>query len=221
MPGNGSRETSVHASGEGIAASASADLSAQVLARFIAVNGRHPVTSADDAYINHWCRTVEALCASRPETPDEVRAHMLAERLPIPSYLRSDNTGMLPADYFQLADEAGGVDQLAPWFLKQWPDPGHAAVEWRFYINGQYVCLHSATPRLMQRKDELAAEISAALARPDGRSAEWLDRLHALVDELDQTTAQFTAYDRLRFGGPVSRDTLINDVRAAYPRSDR
>jgi hypothetical protein len=27
----------------------------------------------------------------------------------------------------------------------------------------------------------------------------------------------FTAYDRLRFGGPTSRDTLIDAVRTRYP----
>jgi hypothetical protein len=58
------------------------------------------------------------------------------------------------------------------------------------YLSGQYVCLTETTPQL----------------------------LHTLVDELDAQTAEFTAYDRLRFGGPVSRDTLINDVRMACPR---
>jgi hypothetical protein len=47
----------------------------------------------------------------------------------------------------------------------------------------------------------------------------WLAELHALVDELDALEPPFAPYDRLRFGGPISRDTLIDDVRARFPRT--
>lgn len=197
--------------------SAATDLSRRVVAKFLEVNGVHLMTPADDAYVDRYYRTVDVVCANRLESPDEVRSGMLAGRLPIPGYLRSDGTEMLPSDYFRLADEAGGVDELESWFLQHWSDHGHAVAEWQFYLNGQYVCLRSTTPLLIQRKDELTAQIVAALARPDPRSAVWLDRLHLLVDELDELTVEFTAYDRLRFGGPVSRDTFINDVRTDYP----
>jgi hypothetical protein len=194
------------------------DLSAQVVARYVEINGRHPMTAEDDAYVDRHYRTLEALCADRAETPDEVRAEMLAGRLPLPGYLRSDGTPMFPADYFRLVDDAGGVDRLATWFHRHWSDADHAAEEWDSYLSGQYVCLSETTPGLMRRKDELAAEIRSALAVPEPGSDEWLDHLHALVDELDAQTVEFTAYDRLRFGGPVSRDSLITDVRAAHPR---
>jgi hypothetical protein len=200
------------------AVSTAPDLTAQVVARYFQVNGRHPMTTDDDAYVDRLCHTMEALCADRAETPDEVRADILARRLPLPGYLRSDDTQMFPVDYFRMADEAGGVGRLAPWFLRHWSDPDHAAEEWDSYLSGQYVCLTEMVPRLMRRKDELVAEINAALAAPDPPAPEWLDHLHTLVDELDAQTAEFTAYDRLRFGGPVSRDSLITDVRATYPR---
>lgn len=196
------------------------DLSRRVVAKFFEVNGVHMMTPADDAYVDRYCQTVDVACANRLESPDEVRSHMLAGRLPIPSYLRSDGLEMLPSDYFRLADEAGGVDDLESWFLRHWSDQEHAVAEWHFYLNGQYVCLRSTTPLLMQRKDELTADIEAALARPEPGSAAWLDRLRFLVNELDELTVEFTAYDRLRFGGPVSRDTLINDVRTAYLERD-
>ncbi|MFD1048199.1 DUF6058 family natural product biosynthesis protein, partial [Kibdelosporangium lantanae] len=83
-------------------------------------------------------------------------------------------------------------------------------------LSGQYVCLRSVTPTTMRRKDALMTAIDDAVRdpRPDDRS--WLSRLHALVDELDALEPPFTAYDRLRFGGPVSRDTHVDQVRAAY-----
>ena len=67
----------------------------------------------------------------------------------------------------------------------------------------------------MQRKDELTDAITDHLAQPrDTR-----DRLDALVDELDGLLAEFTDYDRLRFGGPVSRDRFVTDIRASRPDS--
>ncbi|MFF8929785.1 DUF6058 family natural product biosynthesis protein [Streptomyces longwoodensis] len=45
-----------------------------------------------------------------------------------------------------------------------------------------------------------------------------VERLHTLADELDTLEPAFTPYDRLRFGGPTSRDTCIDAVRARFPR---
>jgi hypothetical protein len=196
------------------------NLAAEVSARFRAVNGDHPMTAADDAYVNRTHVTLDELCADRTETAADVRAHMLAERLPLPSYLRTDGTEMVPADYFRLADEAGGVAPLPTWFARHWTDSAHAAAEWRAYVDGQYVCLRAVTPRAMQHKDELADAITDHLAHP-ADTQDWRDRLHTLVDELDALLAEFTAYDRLRFGGPVSRDRFVDDIRAAHPRSPR
>jgi hypothetical protein len=47
-----------------------------------------------------------------------------------------------------------------------------------------------------------------------------LDRFHLLVGRLDAIEPPFTGYDRLWFGGPVSRDTCIDAVREKYPRPD-
>lgn len=195
-----------------------ADLAALVAARFIEVNGKHPMTGADDAYVDNHYVSLAVQCRNRAETADEVRDHMLAGRLPLPGYLRSDGAEMTPPNYFQLADAAGGIPKLAEWFMAHWSDREYAAAEWHAYLDGHYVCLRSATPPMMRRKDELVAEIRDALADPAGDSPEWLERLHALVDELDGVLADFTGYDRLRFGGPVSRDIYVDEARAKYPR---
>lgn len=80
------------------------------------------------------------------------------------------------------------------------------------------MCLHSVTPATIQRKEYLTTTISASEGEPDAGSARWSGRLHALVDELDTLAPAFTAYDRLRFGGPTSRDTCVDAVRARFPR---
>ncbi len=193
------------------------DLKQRLVERFREINGDHPMTAADDAYVSAQFVVLEELCAVRGRDADAVRRLMLDGRLPLPGYLRSDGAEMVPADLFALADEAGGVDLLEAWFTAHWADPVAGKAEWDAYLSGQYVCLHSVTPATIRRKDELTAAIDAAIDDPDAPAA----HLHALVDELDALEPAFTAYDRLRFGGPTSRDTCIDAIRARFPRPER
>ncbi|SBT40127.1 DUF6058 family natural product biosynthesis protein [Micromonospora auratinigra] len=194
------------------------DLRQQVAARFREVNGTHPMTPTDDAYVSTQFVVLDELCTATGQDPDDVRRLMLDRRLPLPGYLRSDGAQMVPADLFALAGRAGGVARLPAWFIRQWTDPAHGTAEWDAYLSGQYVCLHRVTPENIQRKDELTAAIGAAPAQPDAGSATWRERLHGWVDELDALEPAFTGYDRLRFGGPTSRDTHVDAVRARWPR---
>ena len=195
-----------------------ADLAAAVAARFDAVNGRHEMTPSDDAYVSAWYVPLEELAAGSGHAPDELRRLMLANRLPLPSYIRSDGVQMVARDLLALLQAAGGPEQLPQWFAGRWDSAEQAVVEWDDYLSGRYVCLRSVTPENMRRKNELVEAISRELAAPAAASEEWLERLHLLVDELAELEPPFAPYDRLRFGGPVSRDTLIDDVRRQYPR---
>ncbi|MEW2290260.1 DUF6058 family natural product biosynthesis protein [Streptomyces sp. NPDC047841] len=194
------------------------DLKQRLVERFQEVNGDHPMTDADDVYVSAQFVPLEELCAVHGREADAVRRLMLRQRLPLPGYLRSDGAEMVPADLFALAEEAGGVDLLEAWFTAHWADPITGKAEWNAYLSGQYVCLHSVTSATIQRKDHLTTAIGAAANEPDAGSAQWSERLHALVDELDALEPAFTAYDRLRFGGPTSRDTCIDAMRARFPR---
>jgi hypothetical protein len=193
-------------------------LKQQLAERFREVNGDHPMTEADDAYVSEQFVALDELCAVQGRDSDAVRRLMLRRCLPLPGYLRSDGAEMVPADLFALADEAGGVDRLEAWFTAHWADPATGKAEWSAYLSGQYVCLHSVSPAAIQRKECLTTAITAAQSEPDAGSARWTERLHALVDELDALEPAFTAYDRLRFGGPTSRDTCITAMRARFPR---
>ncbi|PWU49891.1 hypothetical protein DLE60_22750 [Micromonospora globispora] len=194
------------------------ELRQRVAERFREVNGDHPMTAADDAYVSEQFVVLDELCAATGRDPEDVRRLMLDRRLPLPGYLRSDGAEMVPADLFALAERAGGAKLLATWFVGHWPDPVQGVAEWDAYLSGQYVCLRSVTPESIRRKDELTAAIRSAADDRDAGSATWSARLHALVDELDALEPAFTGYDRLRFGGPTSRDTCIDAVRARHPR---
>ncbi|WP_326685965.1 MULTISPECIES: DUF6058 family natural product biosynthesis protein [unclassified Streptomyces] len=194
------------------------DLEQQLADRFREVNGDHPMTAADDAYVSVQFVVLDELCAAQGRDTDEVRRLMLEQRLPLPGYLRSDGAEMVPPDLFSLADEAGGIDGLEAWFTAHRDGPALGKEEWNAYLSGQYVCLRSVTPATIQRKDHLTTAISAAPDEPAAGSAPWSARLHALIDELDALEPAFTAYDRLRFNGPTSRDACIDAMRTRFPR---
>jgi hypothetical protein len=197
---------------------AESELRDAVAARFYAINGTHPMTPEDDAYASGWYVALETLAQNAGIPASDLRRLMLANRLPLPSYIRNDGTQMVARDLLELPRRAGGYEQLPDWFARQFHSSREAIRQWDGYLSGQYVCLRDVLPETMQRKDELVDAIAAALAKPDPANPDWLDSLHHLVDELDELEPPFTAYDRLRFGGPVSRDTCIDAVRARFPR---
>ena len=179
------------------------------------------MTPDDDAYVSEWFTPLEELAAEAGEAPDDLRRLVLSNRLALPSYLRSDGAQMVPHDLLELPRRAGGFDPLREYFAAQFDDPAKAVREWDGYLAGHYVCLRSVSPENMKRKDELVKAIETRLARTQPDSAAWLEQLHLLVDELDALEPPFAPYDRLRFGGPVSRDRLIDDVREQFMRGGR
>jgi Family of unknown function (DUF6058) len=194
------------------------ELRRAVQTRFLAVNGDHPMTPEDDAYVTEWFTPLEALAEHAGRDVDDLRRLMLANRLPLPGYIRSDGAQMVPRDLLELTVRSGGVERLPAWFAAHFPDPGTAVAEWDAYLAGHYVCLRSVAPENMKRKDELVAGIERALANPEPGSEAWLAALHEQVDELDALEPPFAPYDRRRFGGLVSRDRLVDAPRADYPR---
>lgn len=183
--------------------------------RFVAVNGDHPMTEADDAYVR------EHFVEATPEAMEQ----MLAGRLPLPSYVLGDGTPMVPADHGALAEVAGGLDRLRRWFVAFWPDdPATGEQEWDHYLSGQYVCLRDVTPTRIRAKTERVAEAAAAvdLLRHDphdpigrGLLGQAVDGVLA-VPGLDAILLPMTAYDRLRFGGPTVRERWVDGPRAAF-----
>jgi Family of unknown function (DUF6058) len=194
-------------------------LETAVATRFIATNGDHSMTPEDDAYVSEWFTPLEELAAQTGQSSDELRRLVLSNRLPLPSYIRSDGAQMVPRDLLELAEQAGGIDRLPSYFAGHFDDPAEAVREWDAYLAGHYVCLRTVNPENIKRKAKLVDAIEAQLAQPQPSSTTWIEHLHLLVDELDALEPPFAPYDRLRFGTRVSRDRLIDDVRARFPRT--
>lgn len=190
-------------------------LVAAVRDRFVAVNGDHPMTDEDDAYVRE--HFVEATPAAMEQ--------MLAGRLPLPSYVLSDGTSMVPAAHGELAEVAGGIDRLHDWFVAFWEgEPAVGEQEWAAYLSGQYVCLKEVSPVRIRQKTERVAEASEAIEilRDDPHDAIGRGLLGQAVDGvlavpgLDSLLLPMTAYDRLRFGGPTSRERWVDAPRAEH-----
>jgi hypothetical protein len=130
---------------------------------------------------------------------------------------------MVPEDYFDFADEAGGTHRLRQEFERRHRAAGGAAVEleddWDGYIDGVYgVCLRQVSPETIVRKGQLLASLGRLVAEAAPEDRAWRERLCQEVDELDQLEREFSPdYDRKRFGAPPSRDRLIAAPRERYP----
>jgi hypothetical protein len=180
-------------------------------------------TAADLAYIRANYRTLDELCAGRPEAPAGVRRLIDGGLLPRPSYVLDDRTEMFPADYFRLVDEAGGPAALRAQFEERLRRAGGDDVEsdWQAYLAGIYgVCLREVTPETIARKAKLVSSLCEllVLARPE--DPQWRERLRAEVDELDELEREFAPdYDRSeeRFGRKPTRDLIVAAARERFP----
>ncbi|MFL6001418.1 MAG: hypothetical protein ACJ72P_01275, partial [Nocardioides sp.] len=85
----------------------------EVRALYREANGDHPMSPEDDAYVRaHFVEVPD---------PGATLERMVAAELPLPSYLLANGTPMVPADYLDPVDWAGGLDRLHPWFVDHWP----------------------------------------------------------------------------------------------------
>jgi len=185
---------------------------------------RHTYSERDLAYIRANYFMLEELCADRAATPDDVQTLVAQGVLPAPSYVLEDGIGMFPADYFVLADQAGGPERLHRHFAARHRaaggDPAALEEDWQGYIDGIYgVCLRSVIPETIVRKSELVASLEHLLADPAPANSEWQRRLRREVWELDALERDFAPeYDRSgRFERPPTRDLLIAAAHDRYP----
>lgn len=189
--------------------SASGSLQA-LQARFREVNGDHPMTPDDDAYVR----------ARYQPAPESEYADMLAGRLPLPSYLLSDGTPMVPGDRLAPVEHAGGPEAYPDWFASHWPDdPDTAAREWAEYLSGRYVCLPSPSPESIRHRSRWTERVLAGERLLDADPDDIVGRslISEAANTLDTLLAPMCGYDRLRFGGPqtpLGRERWVDGPRA-------
>src|SRR5919201_1886600 len=140
------------------------------------------LSDADIAYIHANYRPLAEVCHEHGERLEAVEQLIRERRLPAPSYVLPDGTGMVPADYFALVDEAGGVAGLREEFERRHREaggpPGELDADWEGYIDGIYaVCLRSVSPERIVRKEQLVVSIGLLLEHPQLDDARWREQL--------------------------------------------
>ena len=191
--------------------------------------GESVFTEADLAYLRANFATLDELCAGRAESARDVRELIERRRLPQPSYVLPDGTGMFPGDYFQLVDDAGGIERLREHFaarhrrasLANGASPDELERDWDAYLDGTYgVCLRDVTPETIVCKAVLVSSLCELLVLARPRDPEWRGELREQVAELDALEREFAPdYDRdvSRFGRPPTRDLIIAAARERFP----
>jgi hypothetical protein len=180
-------------------------------------------SAADIEYVRANYRPLDELCSEHGRQAEEIRALIRDKALPAASYVLPDGTEMVPDEYFQLVDEAGGPKRLRQEFERRHEAAGGPASElqedWDGYISGLYaVCLRHVSPETIVRKGRLVTSVGRLLADPAPEDEAWRERLRAEVDELDALEREFSPdLDRKRFERPPTRDQLIVAARERYP----
>jgi hypothetical protein len=154
-------------------------------------------------------------------------APLIGTALPVATYRLADGSQWYTRDWARLYVDAGRRPEAirglferrlraASEALRFARDP---AEEWDAYLAGLYgACLRDVTPENIVAKERLVARVERHLAEPRPDDDAWAAALRVDVEALDGVTRRFAACDRVRFGKRTSRDRLIDDVRAAYPR---
>ncbi len=179
-----------------------------VLDRYVALNGDHPMTEADDAYVR------DHFVAAAPES----LSLMMQDRLPLPSYVLSDTTLMVPPDHAKILKD-GGADPHG-WFLTWWShaDREVAEQEWLAFLSGQYVCLREPGPDSIRGRRRWSAQLDAALAILAERPGDHVGRglLGEATEGLEKLLLPQTAYDDRRRGGTDRDWHRVQQARADH-----
>ncbi len=179
-----------------------------VLERYVAVNGKHPMSEADEAYVRAHFVAATSTALSL----------MLEDRLPLPSYVLGDGTPMVPRDHDKILDD-GGADPHA-WFLSWWTaaEQTLAEQEWRTFLAGQYAGLRVPGPDAIRQKSKWSAQFDAALAVLAERPGHHVGRgsLGEATAMLEKVLLPETAYDRRRFDTAQSLWDTVQQAKAAH-----
>jgi hypothetical protein len=185
------------------------------------------LTPEDTTYVLHHFSTLEELCRGRAGGAEGGRAPIASGLLPGPSYVLDDGTEMFARDLWTLVDAAGSPGAVQEHFVGRYDLAAkavgvsltHEAIDevWRGYLTGDFgVCLRDVTPENIFAKERLVTSLTELTLRPEPATTAWCLQVRDEVDALDRLEKPFTAFDRQRFGRPVSRETLIDGVRARY-----
>jgi uncharacterized protein DUF6058 len=96
--------------------------------------------------------------------------------------------------------------------------PTAALVYWKDFLSGRYgACLRLPWIPCMIQKERLVGRIGKLVLQPNPTSPAWAGQLRQSVNALDRLELPFSDWDRVRFGGSVTRDIFITRIKERFP----
>jgi hypothetical protein len=208
--------------------------------------GLDGISAEDDRYIRRHFVTLERLVARTRVSRATLLQWRSQGLFPRPTYVTEDGERWYPRAYVPLVRRAislktdlkvlfreeyrRALEQLrylspADFYAelaKSMPVHGQPEDtierEWQAFLTGEYgPCLRTAWFPCILRKGKLLRTIEELVAVPHVDAPGWRRRLRQSVDSLDRLEMPLTAWDQVRRGEPVSRDTHSRSIRQRFP----
>ena len=184
----------------------------------------------DTQYLISQYEPLDKVAAGRQGGVELVRAQIAGGLLPQPAYRLDDGTDLVPADYFDLVDAAGGVGALDDWFRARYAaaaerlglphDDETVDDQWEGYLSGGYfVCLTEATPEAIAQKALYITILEELLARPAPEDGQWATRLRETAEALAAIERPGSLLDQARWGGPMSQQWYGSYLKGYFPQA--
>lgn len=200
----------------------------------------NPFDSKDLMYITKNLLTTDEIIEKSKVSPSRISEWLELGAFPEPTYVTSDGkkwypkytvilvqrsikNGTSPKDEFindakKVINKSGHVYRFGKVEETNESDDELEKM-WTDFRSGLYgACLRVPDPKNILSKGDLINKIKGLLEKPDLSDVSWCDSLKKYVNELDNVEAEFTNYDRARFGGQVSRDMFVTEVKTKYPQ---
>jgi predicted DNA-binding transcriptional regulator AlpA len=202
--------------------------------------------ASDEAYVRSRFVRLRDLASRSGISEATLRARQSERLFPRPTYVTDDDEGWYPPTLIPLLRRsarrrldlralflpefvdalsrlAGKEDRLRARIVRD-VSTRHGTPEevarayWEGFLTGEYgACLRAPWVPAMIQKERLMQRIDSLTHRPARGSPRWRQELREAVVALDGLEMPFAESDRVRFGGPVTRDRYITQVRARYP----
>jgi hypothetical protein len=200
----------------------------------------------DERYIRRSFVSLDELARRCQMTSVELRSWQASGRFPYPTYVSADGSEWYCPAYAVMVRRARSrqldlkalfvvdFDRQLRTLQRREPeivrllqiDSGgedaspEAVIEshWESFLSGQFgACLKVPWVNCMIHKVRLMHRIDLLVADPRTENVAWRAQLRASVNALDRLEQPFAEWDRIRFGGPVTRDTRIVATRRRFP----
>lgn len=180
---------------------------------------RPPVSTPDDKrYIRSEFIELSELCSAMGADIEALRHEIAIGIRPQPAYVLDDGAEFVARDYLSLETDKTRFEARLHARAVELGVPMHEVARiWAEYLGGGFgICLIHVSPESIVEKEFHISRIAELTEGNIPLGEHDRNALRRHVDALDALERPFCAYDRAIFGGSVSRDRFITEIRKRY-----